>query len=74
MLPNFVLITWFTRPYIGVILAVVAYLLLNSGLFVLGGSAEQHNTIYSLLAVLAGSCEGWLFYKMGMAEASSKEE
>ncbi len=59
--PDFVLITWFTRPFIGAVLAVIAYLLLNSGLFVLSGGAMQHNALFSLLAVLAGSCEGWLF-------------
>ena len=62
-LPNFVLITWFTRPLIGSVLAVLAYLLLNSGLFVLNANVEQHHTLYSLLAVLAGACESRLFYK-----------
>lgn len=59
--PNFVLIVWFTRPFIGAVLAVIAYLFLNSGLLALSGSAIQHNALFSLLAVLAGSCEGWLF-------------
>lgn len=59
--PNFVLITWFTRPFIGAVLAIIAYLFLNSGLLALSGSAVQHNALFSLLAVLAGSCEGWLF-------------
>src|SRR2546428_1987780 len=62
-LPNFVMITWFTRPLIGSVLAVLAYLLLNSGLFVLSASVEQHHTLYSLLAMLAGACEGWLSYR-----------
>ncbi len=62
-LPNFVLITWFTRPLIGSVLAVLAYLLLNSGLFVLNANVEQHHTLYSLLAVLAGACESRLFYR-----------
>jgi cation transport regulator ChaC len=61
--PRFVVITWFTRPLIGVILAIMAFLLVNSGLFILGGDPEQHKTLYSLLAILAGSCEGWLFYR-----------
>lgn len=59
--PNFVLIVWFTRPFIGAVLAVIAYLFLNSGLLALSGNAIQHNALFSLLAVLAGSCEGWLF-------------
>ena len=62
-LPNFVLITWFTRPLIGSVLAVLAYLLLNSGLFVLNTNVEQHHTLYSLLAVLAGASEFRLFYR-----------
>ncbi len=61
--PHFVIITWFTRPFIGVILAIMAFLLVNSGLFILGGDAEQHKTLYSLLAILVGTCEGWLFYR-----------
>ena len=62
-LPNFVLITWFTRPWIGSVLAVLAYLLLNSGLFVLTANVEQHHTLYSLLAILVGACESRLFYR-----------
>src|SRR5258708_7234685 len=61
--PHFIVIAWFTRPLIGVILGIMAYLLANSGLFMLGSNAEQHKTLFSLLALLAGSCEGWLFYK-----------
>ncbi|GAC1387426.1 MAG: hypothetical protein NVSMB33_17010 [Ktedonobacteraceae bacterium] len=62
-LPNFVLMTWYTRPYFGVVLAGLVYLLLNSGLFTLSGSVEQHAMLFSLLAVLAGACEGWLFFR-----------
>lgn len=59
--PPFVLITWFTRPFIGALLAMLAYLLLNSGLLALNGSASQHAALFSLLAGLAGLAEGWLF-------------
>jgi hypothetical protein len=59
--PTFVLITWFTRPFIGALLAMLAYLLLNSGLLALNGSASQHVALFSLLAGLAGLAEGWLF-------------
>jgi hypothetical protein len=62
-LPNFVLITWYTRPYFGVVLAGLVYLLLNTGLFTLSGSAEQRTMLFSLLAMLAGACEGWLFFR-----------
>ena len=61
--PTFILITWFTRPCIGIVLAIVVFLLLNSGLFALSGTVQQDNTLYSLLALLAGSCEGLFFYK-----------
>ncbi len=61
--PGFVLITWFARPLIGSLLAALAYLLLNSGILVFGGTVAQHAMLYSLVAVLTGVCEGWLFSK-----------
>ena len=60
---NFVLVTWFVRPFVGALLASVAYLLLNSGLFVFNGSVAQHAMLNSLLAIVAGACEGWLFQR-----------
>lgn len=63
--PAFVLITWFTRPFIGSLLAMLAYLLLNSGLLVLNGSVGQHAALFSLLAALAGLAEGWVFVRKG---------
>jgi len=62
-LPGFVLLTWFARPYIGAVLAGTAYLLLSCGFFVLSGSAEQRAALFSLVAVGAGLCEGWIFYR-----------
>ena len=61
--PGFVLITWFARPLLGALLAALAYLLLNSGLLMFGGTVAQHAMLYSLVAVLAGACEGWLFFR-----------
>lgn len=61
--PNFVLITWFSRPFVGALLAAVAYLLLNSGLFVFSGSVAQHALLYSVIAVAAGAGEGRLFLR-----------
>lgn len=60
-LPGFVLIVWCSRPFIGVVLAMLSYLFLNAGLFMPIGSAEQHVMLSSLLAVLASFCESWLF-------------
>lgn len=58
---DFVLVTWFMRPFIGAILAVIVYLLLNTGLVAPGGSSGQREILFALLATLAGACEGWLF-------------
>jgi cation transport regulator ChaC len=62
-LPGFVLVTWFSRPYIGAILAVLAYLLLNSGIFALAAGTRQYDTLFSLVSALVGMCEGWIFYR-----------
>jgi hypothetical protein len=62
-LPGFVVLTWFARPFIGVILAALAYLLLNSGLLVIGGSAAQHYSLNALAGALSGFCEGWVFFR-----------
>ena len=62
--PVFVLITWFTRPFVGVVLALFAYLLLSSGLFVpASGLTGQHEPLFLLVGALAGLCEGWLFLR-----------
>ena len=62
-LPVFVIIVWCSRPFIGVVLAMLSYLLLNIGLFAPFGNAAQHVMLSSLLAVLMGFCESWLFRK-----------
>lgn len=63
-LPGFVLITWFMRPLIGAVLAALVFQALNSGIFALGSTASvQHNALFSLVGVLAGLCEGWVFYR-----------
>lgn len=62
-LPVFVIIVWCSRPFIGVVLAMLSYLLLNTGLFAPLGNATQHMMLSSLLAVLTGFCEGWLCEK-----------
>ncbi len=62
-LPVFVIIVWCSRPFIGVVLAMLSYLLLNTGLFAPLGNVAQHVMLSSLLAVLTGFCESWLFQK-----------
>jgi hypothetical protein len=32
-------------------------------MLVFGGTVAQHAMLYSLVAVLAGACEGWLFFR-----------
>jgi hypothetical protein len=61
--PGFVVVTWFARPYIGALLAALAYLALNSGILVLTGSVRQPGALFSLVGALAGLCEGWIFYR-----------
>ena len=60
-LPLFVLVLWFVRPFVGGVLALFAYLLLNSGLFTITGLAASHTTLLPLVGALAGLCEGRLF-------------
>jgi hypothetical protein len=60
-LPLFAVILWFVRPFIGAVLALFAYLLLNSGMFTLTNVAASHTTLFPLIGALAGLCEGWLF-------------
>jgi len=59
--PGFVVVAWFARPYIGAILAALAYLLLNSGIFAPTDNAGH--ALFSLIGALAGLCEGWIFYR-----------
>ncbi len=63
--PVFVIITWFTRPFVGAVLALFAYLLLNSGIFLPANTATggQHQALFLLIGALAGVCEGWLFLR-----------
>jgi hypothetical protein len=59
--PLFVVITWFTRPFVGSLLAIFSYILLTSGLFMLGESIDRHPSFFWLAGILAGLCEWWLF-------------
>jgi hypothetical protein len=62
-LPGFVMLTWFARPFLGVVLAALAYLVLSSGLFIVSIIPAQHYAICSLIGASAGFCEGWLFFR-----------
>ncbi len=59
--PVFVLLTWFTRPFIGVVLAIFVYVLLTSGLLIFGQFGSRHITFFWLAGALAGLCENLLF-------------
>jgi hypothetical protein len=59
--PPFVMIAWFTRPFIGLLLAVFSYVLLTSGLFMLGGTFDRYPAFFWLIGIFAGLCEWCLF-------------
>jgi cation transport regulator ChaC len=61
--PPYIIITWFTRPFIGAVLAVLSYLLLTSGLFAFGPTANGHMALFLLAGALAGLGERWVFFK-----------
>ena len=61
--PTFIIITWFTRPFIGAILATLSYVLLTSGLFIWSENISSNPAFFSLAGALAGLCEGWIFFK-----------
>ena len=61
--PIYVVITWFTRPYIGSVLAILTYLLLTSGFFVITDDSGKYHAFFLLVGALAGLCEGWLFFR-----------
>ncbi len=52
--PVFIILTWFARPYIGLLLAALLYQILNSGLFSLPGNPEQRMNWFLFFAGLAG--------------------
>ncbi len=60
-LPLFAIMLWFARPFVGGVLALFAYLLVNSGLFTSVSLAASHTTLFPLLGAVAGLCEGRLF-------------
>jgi hypothetical protein len=62
-LPHFVIVGWFTRPYIGSVLAALAYLMLNSGIFALRIASGQQQALALLAGAIAGLCEGWIFFR-----------
>ncbi len=61
--PPYIIITWFTRPFIGAILAVLSYLLLTSGVFAFGPTSNGHMALFLLAGALAGLGERWVFFK-----------
>jgi hypothetical protein len=65
--PTFVVLTWFTRPFLGAILGSFAYLVLNSGAILLSAQPAQHFALCSAIGALAGFCEGKLFFRAAPA-------
>ncbi|HEY6542364.1 MAG TPA: hypothetical protein VIZ18_15575 [Ktedonobacteraceae bacterium] len=61
--PGFVILTWFARPFLGMVLAALAYLVLSSGLFIISIVPEQRYAICSVVGAIAGLCEGRLFFR-----------
>jgi hypothetical protein len=58
----FVLVTWFSRPFVGALLAAFSYLILTSGIFALDATSN-HMPVFLLAGALAGLCEGILLFK-----------
>ncbi len=66
--PIFIIISWFTRPFVGAILAILAYLFLTCGLFSFGGitsSSGDHMALFLLAGAFAGFGESWIFFRCG---------
>ena len=61
--PGFVILTWFARPFLGAVLAALAYLVLFSGLFAMSVVPAQRYAIFSVVGAIAGLCEGWLLFR-----------
>ncbi len=61
--PGFVMLTWFARPFLGMVLAALAYLVLTSGAFSMSIVPAQRYAICSVVGAMAGLCEGRLFFR-----------
>ena len=61
--PVFVLITWYARPFAAAVLALFAYLMLNSGLLLAEGNMARYQGFALVVGAIAGLCEGWLFLR-----------
>lgn len=72
--PNFVVLTWFIRPFLGATLGALAYLFLSSGVIVLNTHSAQHFALCSLAGALAGLCEGRLLFGKRTANTLQLED
>ncbi len=61
--PIYAILSWFARPFVGMMLAALAYLLLNSGLFALSLVPMQRYALFAIVGALAGMSERWLFLR-----------
>jgi hypothetical protein len=62
--PGFVMMIWFARPYFGTVLALIAYLLLNAGLFNGAIPFAQHEALYALVSLCVGGSVYWFFHQV----------
>lgn len=58
--PTFVVLIWFSRPFLGAVLGALAYLVLSSGAILVSAQPAQHFALCSIVGALAGLCEGKL--------------
>lgn len=61
--PAFVVCTWFVRPFLGAFLGVIAYLALNSGIFLLSSQADSRFSLCFIVCALSGLCEGQILLR-----------
>ena len=57
-------VIWLVRPFIGSVFALLAYLLLNSGLLSFNFGATRYSALCLLISTIAGFGEGWLFRRI----------
>lgn len=65
--PEFVVLTWFIRPFLGAFLGALAYLALNSGIVFISAQTTQRFAMSAVVCALAGFCEGRIILRRSHA-------